>query len=123
METYLLLFTPVMQTVTLIFHYSFWIFLLLFFSECCKISIDFKGEICQWHISPFLLYPIKHSCLTSEASPGMKVDCYMLRTPAITNCIRILGCRPTYSYSLASQMSIFLCKQACMKYRRLSGLS
>ena len=53
----------------------------------------------------------------------MKVDCYVLRTPAITNCMSISDCRPTYSYSLVSQMSTFLCKQACTKCSRLCNSS
>ncbi len=43
-----------------------------------------------------------------QTTPYMKVDCYVLLTPAITNYIRIRGYPPAYSYSLASQMSTYI---------------
>lgn len=52
-----------------------------------------------------------------------KADRSVLRTPAAGGSIRIPGFRPTYSCSLARQMSAGTCMQAYGSRRRLPGLS
>ena len=63
----------------------------------------------------------KWTCLLTQTSPFMKVDCSALCAPAIAASIRNPGCRPPYSYRLARPISMILRVQARSSSWLLSG--
>jgi len=54
----------------------------------------------------------KRTCLLTQTSPSMKVDCSAPCAPAIAASIRNPGFRPTYSYWLARPIAMTLRVQA-----------
>ena len=63
----------------------------------------------------------KRTCLLTQTSPSMKVDCSALRAPTIAASIRNPDYRPPYSYWLARPISMSLRVQARSGSWLLSG--